>query len=162
MVPGANPSSSLWRKFPPLLLSTDKFPIPSCQVMFKMPSVSWSHLPARHIFVINTLKADFGILLPRLSLLATIALVYSVLSPLINLLALISESFILLLRQIHGLNSRYRLWDVLPCLEISWDRLLACNGPIVIYLSSFNPGVRSAGWGRNRRNVFPHGHQQLV
>ncbi|KJA27716.1 hypothetical protein HYPSUDRAFT_62761 [Hypholoma sublateritium FD-334 SS-4] len=34
--------------------------------------------------------ADFGVLLPRISLLATIAFAYSVLSPLINLLALIS------------------------------------------------------------------------
>ncbi|KAF8070342.1 DUF221 family protein [Lyophyllum atratum] len=37
-------------------------------------------------------SADFGIVLPRLSLLATIAFAYSVLSPLINLLALISFS----------------------------------------------------------------------
>ncbi|KAG5729523.1 hypothetical protein E4T56_gene4603 [Termitomyces sp. T112] len=35
-------------------------------------------------------SADFGIILPRLSLLVTIAFAYSVLSPLINLLALIS------------------------------------------------------------------------
>ncbi|KAF9467356.1 DUF221 family protein [Collybia nuda] len=35
-------------------------------------------------------SADFGVILPRLSLLATIAFAYSVLSPLINLLALIS------------------------------------------------------------------------
>ncbi|KAG6898143.1 hypothetical protein C0992_004859 [Termitomyces sp. T32_za158] len=36
-------------------------------------------------------SADFGIILPRLSLLATIGFAYSVLSPLINLLALISR-----------------------------------------------------------------------
>ena len=35
-------------------------------------------------------QADFGVILPRLSLLATITFSYSVLSPLINLLAAIS------------------------------------------------------------------------
>ena len=37
-----------------------------------------------------TLQADFGLVLPRMSLLATIGLAYSVLSPIINPLAALS------------------------------------------------------------------------
>lgn len=53
-----------------------------------MPSVSHEVYVCSSEFMRE--QADFGVVLPRLSLLATIAFAYSVLSPLINLLALIS------------------------------------------------------------------------
>lgn len=56
-----------------------------------MPSVSDHDI--RHVDWFNNLQADFGIIMPRLSLLATIAFAYSILSPLINVMALISKPF---------------------------------------------------------------------
>ena len=60
-------------------------------VTFLMPQVI-SSSNARHIFliIISTIQADFGLVLPRISLLATIALTYSVLSPVINGLATVA------------------------------------------------------------------------
>jgi hypothetical protein len=48
-----------------------------------------------HAHVSDTSQADFGLILPRLSLLATIGFAYSVLNPIINVFALLSSSFAL-------------------------------------------------------------------
>lgn len=60
-------------------------------VTFMMPKVrSSAHITACLADVKAFVQADFGLVLPRMSLLATIALAYSVLSPVINPLATVS------------------------------------------------------------------------
>ena len=68
----------------------------------------------------SVVQADFGVLLPRLSLLATITFAYSVLSPLINVLAFGSKCRPTFWPEI-GLNqvtARFR--DVFPCVEVPY------------------------------------------
>ena len=69
-------------------------------------------------------QADFGLILPRISLLATIALAYSVLSPIINGLAMLS--FLLF-----SISWRFREWTLLlfPLLLFLWTML---TGPTVL------------------------------
>jgi hypothetical protein len=72
MVPRAYTTSSIWCDLPHAL----------CSFIYIHCNLGSSD---------NAHQADFGVILPRLSLLATIGFAYSVLSPLINLLALLCE-----------------------------------------------------------------------
>ena len=56
--------------------------------------------------MLTRVQADFGLILPRISLLATIALAYSVLSPIINGLAMLS--FLLFF-----ISWKFREWTLL-------------------------------------------------
>lgn len=76
------------------------------------------HVTSMSNLFIDSSKADFGIILPPLSLLVTIAFAYSVLSPLINLLALISWCLFVLLVNVLLFTLDHRFRHVLSCLEI--------------------------------------------
>lgn len=65
----------------------------------------------------NFEQADFGVVLPQLSLLATIAFAYSVISPIINGLALLS-TFDILLKRIYRSQFIRRFLSLLLCLEV--------------------------------------------